>query len=165
MPRIKYEEECKFRGILFKKGEIFYADRIQFEWGWRETRWLVWLLAFVIDILLLGSGRFPICVLTKFLFSSWKESPWKCRFFINEECLWWRCCPRKSFSSELSTALLKKGKIVEVQLFRQKGQVKVYKKGVFSEMSCVGNARDIGKIDDLAVLLKKYGYPFTFMDE
>ena len=70
MPRIKYEEECKFRGILFKKGEIFYADRIQFKWGWRETRWLVWLLAFVIDILLLGSGKFPICVLTKFLFSS-----------------------------------------------------------------------------------------------
>ena len=32
-------------------------------------------------------------------------------------------------------------------------------------MSCVGNARDIGKIDDLAVLLKKYGYPLTVVDD
>lgn len=159
MPKIKYEEEYSFKGVLFKKWEIFYADREQSEWSWWGYYWRRWGIV----IVLLCSGFLPWLILLYLLF--WGIRPRNRRLFINADYIWWRGGWRQAFTNRLSTALIRKDKVAEVKIYKKEGEIRIYKQGVITKKSYVGRMLNIGKIEEIILLLKKNNYPLTFMEE
>ena len=159
MPKIKYEEEYSFKGVLFKKWEIFYADRDQSEWSWWGYYWRRWGIV----IVLLCSGFLPWLILLYLLF--WGIRPRNRRLFINADYIWWRGGWRSLFTSRVSTAIIRKDKVAEVKIYKKEGEIQIYKQGVVIKKSYIGRMLNIGKIEEIILLMKKNNYPLTLMEE
>lgn len=54
---------------------------------------------------------------------------------------------------------------MEVKIFKKDGNIQIYRQGVIAKKSYVGRMLDIGKIDEVIGLLRKYDYPLTIMEE
>lgn len=159
MPKIKYDEEFNFRGIVFKKWQIFYADRVQSEWSWWGYYWRRW----VIVIFFLLNGILPWLVLLWILF--WSVKPRNRRIFVNNEYLWWKWQNRILFVANLEKNLTKKKNIFEIKIFKMNWRVCIYKKWRRLKKFRFGEINNVGRVDKLIALLKKYNYPLTVVED
>lgn len=159
MPKIKYEEEYKFKGVVFKKWEIFYADR-----GWSERSWrgYYWRRLGIVIFLLLW-GVIPWLIPLYLLF--WRTKPRNRRLFVNKDYIWRKGWFRFIFTGRKTSALIKKDKIVEIKIFQNEGEVRIFKQGLMTQKSYVGRILNIGKIEELILLLKNNNYPFMIIEK
>ena len=59
---------------------------------------------------------------------------------------------------------MNKEKVVDVEVYLLKGEVRIFEKGVFLARAETAKLKDIGRAGELVELLKKYGYPVVIYE-
>ena len=152
MPRINYRENVVQNGMVFNKDEIFYGDRLQSEWDWL---WFHWWRLIIVAILLYGSFFLGLLFLFDLFF--WAK-PRNRLILVGKTKIVRRSGEPKGFSYGPAWSLDRE-KVVDIEVFLSKGEVCIFKKGIFSNKSETARLKDIGRGEELVELLKKYEYP------
>lgn len=146
------------KGVIFKKEEIFYGDRLQSEWGrWGYYWWRLFLAIFALY-------RWSIILSLLWLYLLFfRAKPWNRLLLVSKGKIIWEDGAYKLFSYGCSWSLSKEA-VVDVEIFLSKGEVHIFKKRIFSERGEVAELQDIGRVWELAELLKKYEYPVVIYE-